>query len=295
MNPKIISYLYGGLGNQLFIYAASRRLALFNNAELVLDCLSGFASDKKYQRHFQLDHFNINCRKATANERLEPFSKIRHLLKSKWNRRLPFSERKYLVQEGIDFDPRLLHYKVKSNIYLKGYWQSEKYFNDSLSTICRELQIIPPTDDKNIAMAEQIRNCRAVAVHVRFFDAPNSNFNTLPLGDYYSRALAEIKRRFTDAHFFLFSDQPEIVSSFISFSDSKFTLVSHNKGEEFAYADLWLMTQCQHYIIANSTFSWWGAWLGIHPDKIIITPGFEQRSENGWGFTGFLPDSWIKY
>ena len=80
-NPKIIPRIFGGLGNQLFCYAAARRLALVNHAELVIDDVSGFAFDEVYQRHYQLDHFNIPCRKATAAERLEPFSRVQRYLK----------------------------------------------------------------------------------------------------------------------------------------------------------------------------------------------------------------------
>ena len=77
--------------------------------------------------------------------------------------------------------------------------------------------------------------------------------------------------------------------------DGRVTLVAHNQGDEAAYADLWLMTQCQHFIIANSTFSWWGAWLASHVGKYVIAPGFEMREgKMWWGFDGLLPDEWIK-
>jgi len=105
---KIISRIFGGLGNQLFCYAAARRLALVNNAELVIDNVSGFMHDTDYQRQYQLDHFSIPCRKATSVELLEPFPRIRRYLKRRLNQRRPFAQRSYLVQEGIDFDPRLL-------------------------------------------------------------------------------------------------------------------------------------------------------------------------------------------
>jgi hypothetical protein len=77
--------------------------------------------------------------------------------------------------------------------------------------------------------------------------------------------------------------------------DARVTLVTHNQGDEHAYADLWLMTQCQHFIIANSTFSWWGAWLAEHMDKRVIAPGFEMRQgKMWWGFKGLLPSAWIR-
>ena len=127
-NKKIITRIVGGLGNQLFIYAAARRLALVNHAELVLDDVSGFVRDHDYKRQCQLDHFKITCRKATAAERLEPFSRVSRYLKRRWNQSLPFAQRTYLVQEGMDYEPRLLQLKPQGTLYLEGYWQSEKYF-----------------------------------------------------------------------------------------------------------------------------------------------------------------------
>lgn len=141
---KIIPRIFGGLGNQLFCYAAARRLALVNNAELVIDDVSGFAYDIDYQRQYQLDHFNIPCRKATAAERMEPFSQVRRVLKRKWNLRRPFAQRTYIQQEGIDFDSRLLNVKPVGKVFMEGYWQSEDYFKDVASTLRQELQITPP-------------------------------------------------------------------------------------------------------------------------------------------------------
>lgn len=295
---KVITRIFGGLGNQLFGYAAARRLALVNNAELVIDHISGFRFDTQYNRHYQLDHFAIPCRKATPVERLEPFSRIRRNLLRRWNRRLPFEQRGYLVQEGIDFDPRLLDLRPTKRLYLEGYWQSEGYFKDVEGQIRKDLRIIPPTDVANLACAETIRQRPAVAVHVRFFDEPASTESTKgnnAPGDYYARAVQAMEARVSGAHYFLFSDRPEAARSRIPLPDDRITLVHHNQGDENAYADLWLMTQCQHFITANSTFSWWGAWLAGNANKIVIAPGFEKREgASSWSFKGLLPKSWIQ-
>src|SRR5690606_2338337 len=95
------------------------------------------------------------------------------------------------------------------------------------------------------------------------------------------------------AHYFIFSDQPEAARARIPLPNERVTLVAHNQGDEHAYVDLWLMTQCHHFIIANSTFSWWGAWLAEHADKQVIAPGFEMRQGTmTWGFAGLLPALW---
>ena len=206
---KIVLRVLGGLGNQLFSYAAARRLALFNNTELVLDDVSGFAFDDVYQRHYQLDHFNIPCRKATASERLEPFARVRRYLKRRSSLLMPLDQRCYLVQETIDYDPCLLHFKPKGTVYMEGHWQSADYFKDVEAIIRQDLQITPPTDAANLAMAEQIRHCTAVAVHVRFFDEPHSaGINNAP-EHYYARAVNTMEQIAPNAHYYIFSDQAE--------------------------------------------------------------------------------------
>ena len=295
-NTKLIPRIVGGLGNQLFCYAAARRLSLANKAELVIDDVSGFGRDHDYQRSYQLDHFNIPCRKATAAERLEPLSRFRRYLKRRFNRHLPFEARTLVQQEGIDFDARLLHVKPRGTVYLEGYWQSEDYFKDVEETIRADLNVQPPTDTCNLDMAAQIRGSLAVALHMRFFDAPGGSdgINNAP-GDYYTRALAKMESLVPGAHYFVFSDQPEAARERISLPDNRVTLISHNAGNESAYADLWLMTLCRHFIIANSTFSWWGAWLAGQFPKHVIAPGFEmRRGKMSWGFKGLLPEEWIR-
>lgn len=292
---KVIPRIIGGLGNQLFIYAAARRMSLINNAELVLDKSSGYVRDYDYERQCQLDHFHIDCRSSTDQERLEPFPRIRRYLKRSLSRFQPFESRAYIQQEIIDFDVRLLRVKPRGTVYLEGYWQSEGYFKDVEDTIRSDLQIRPPNDSTNLEMAERISGHLAVAVHVRFFDAPASDgINNAP-SDYYVRAVAHMETLAPGAHYFLFSDQPHAARKRIPLPDDRVTLVSHNKGDEVAYADMWLMTHCKHFIIANSTFSWWGAWLAAQPRKYVIAPGFEMRQgKMWWGFAGLIPDDWIK-
>jgi len=292
---SVIIRIKGGIGNQLFCYAAARRLALINEAELALDDVSGFAHDHIYQRNYQLAHFTIPCRTATPAERMEPFSRVRRYLKRALNRRRPFAKRSYIHQKGVDFDPRLLSVIPRGTLHLEGYWQSEQYFKDVESTIRQDLRILTPTDAANQAMAERILQTLAVAVHVRFFDAPQEPGETNAPTDYYSRAVARMETLAPGAHYFLFSDRPAAARARIPLPDDRLTLVDHNQGDENAYADLWLMSLCHHFIIANSTFSWWGAWLATRDGKEVISPGFTRsEGKTSWGFEGLLPEKWIK-
>lgn len=289
---KVIIRITGGLGNQLFCYAASRRLALANNAELVIDDVTGFTRDRQYCRKYMLDHFNITVRKATPAERMEPFERYRRGVIKLLSHGKPFERRSYLKQEGRDFDKRLLTLKVKGTLYLDGLWQSENYFKDVEYTIREDLRIIQPADAINQRMAENIRNLQAVALHMRWFDASDSTDNNMAI-DYYRRAITLLKGKINTPSYFLFSDKPEEAYRKLDLPEDRTIIVSHNKGDENAYADLWLMTQCKYFITANSTFSWWGAWLCSWNEKIIISPSVKISGIGTWGFKGLIPSGWV--
>lgn len=292
---KLVVRLKGGLGNQMFQYAAGRRLSLVNNAELIIDNVSGFVRDRNYRRKFMLDRFCIPVRKATSAERMEPLERYRRGVMKWISRRKPFAERRYLEQEEIDFDERLLSLKVNHTLYLDGYWQSEDYFKDVEQTVRKDLQILPPLDALNQDIARQIRNSQAVALHIRWFDAPDFPTGYNVSDNYYQRAIALMESKINLPHYFMFSDNPEAARVKLALPNGRGTVVSHNQGDNNAYADLWLMTQCRHFIIANSTFSWWGAWLGGTKEKIVVSPQVEiQEGKTAWNFSGQIPSSWLK-
>jgi hypothetical protein len=291
---KIIVCVKGGLGNQLFCYAAARRLAIVNNAELVIDHITGFARDYLYNRRYLLDQFCLPVRKATPAELLEPFGRYRRYAMKWFSGRKAFEERRYIKQEGVDFDMRLLTVHVKDALYLDGYWQSERYFKDVEEVLRDDMQIIQPRDDLNQRMAEEINNSLAVAIHVRWFDRPGGVSPHNVSVDYYHRAIELMEAKFHSPHYFVFSDFLDAAHDKLFLPKDRATFVVHNRGEENAYADLWLMTQCKHFIIANSTFSWWGAWLAGSKPKHVIAPGMKiQSNTTSWGFEGQVPGDWL--
>lgn len=293
---KIIARIKGGLGNQLFCYAAARRLALTNNAELIIDDVTGFIRDQEYRRQYALDHFHIPCRKVTPKERLEPFSRYRRQLAKLIARRQPFAQRRYIEQEGQDFDARLLNLKPNGVVYLDGLWQSEGYFKDVEQVIRDDLRITPPMDVLNLRMADEIRNSNAVALHVRWFEVPGSAEINNISSDYFQRAIALMEEKIDSPRYFLFSDDTEAARAKLALDKERVTLVTQNRGDENAYSDLWLMTLCQHFITANSTFSWWGAWLGGGKEKIVVNPKLIVREDKTapWNFSGKMPSGWLQ-
>ncbi|MDA7612472.1 alpha-1,2-fucosyltransferase [bacterium] len=290
---KIIVRIKGGMGNQLFSYAAARRMAISNNVELVIDDVTGFIRDRKYRRFSQLENFKIPCRRATAAERLEPFERYRRGVLKFAARKKSFEKKRYLEQERIEFDARLLARKVDGILYLDGLWQSESYFKDVEPIIREDLQIKEPSDNLNKQIAETIRSTLSVALHARwFFPLGSSDIYNLSC-DYYQRAISYMEEGLDSPHYFLFSDDPAATRKKLDLPTDRVTIISHNQGDENAYADLWLMSQCNHFIIANSTFSWWGAWLSSFEGKIILCPDFGNTQASSWGFEGLIPDEWI--
>ncbi len=290
----IVVRIKGGLGNQLFAYSAARRLSLVSGSELVIDAVSGFERDFQYRSQYLLDHFNIPVRTATKAERLEPFGRSRRGI-SKWiSKGKPWSDRSYIEQEFQAFDSRLLELATDRDIYLEGYWQSERYFSDVSETIRRDLRMVPPGDSGNRQLARRIQEINAVAVHVRWFDPPDAvSVSNTPV-EYYRRATRAIGEMTDAPTFVLFSDDPPAAQTALGPLPGDTIVVSRNLGERRPCVDMWLMARCKHFIIANSTFSWWGAWLADYPQKFVVAPKMTVSGVGSWGFAGLLPDSWTQ-
>ena len=277
----IVVGLMGGLGNQLFQYAAGRRLSLILDTELRLDL--SFLHQRNVPgltyRPYLLDAFNIEGRPIEGEE-LEAF-----LAKgtSGWKLTLndlamktvghhPFRNRRKFVERDRNFEPEVL--ALPDDRYLNGYFQSERYFQDIRGTLLKELSIKMDMDQKNREMAMRIGENVSVGIHVRrgdYYSNPNAKaVHAVDLSDYYRRAVPFIKERVGNCHFFVFSDEPEWAMDNLDLG-KECTVVDVNTPEQ-PVQDLRLMSLCQHFIIANSSFSWWGAWLSQNPDKIIIAP-----------------------
>jgi hypothetical protein len=283
----IIVQILGGLGNQMFQYAAGRCLAHLNNTQLKLD-VTGFTDYKL--RSFDLHSLHTDCQFASANE-------IRNLLPShNFEKALqylsPKKKRTYYREKYFHFDDNML--KFGKNVYLKGYFQSEKYFLPIKEIIQNEFRI----KEEAIAGVKDFFNApgsaNRVSVHLRRGDMKNDpvmaeRHGVMPLS-YYQKAIEIIRSKISAPHFYFFSDDIDWTKENFNTTDATFVSGEISKTH---FEDLYLMSQCDHNIIANSSFSWWGAWLNKSVNKIVIAP-------NKWFNNGptdlhdLIPDDWIK-
>ena len=300
MSRKVIVRLKGGLGNQLFCYAAARRLAWVNDAELVIDVVTGFKYDHLYRRTYALGAFRIPTRFATLSEQMEPLGRLRRLIARKVSEHKPIAQRRYIQQVGVDYDPDILTLRLqKGTTYFDAFGQSEYYFSDIRELLIQDFEMSEPADQTYLEMATQMKTSPSVALHVRWFDtgdAPHSSNISL---DYYAQAISLLLAKIGPAHFFIFSDRPEQTAALLAplMQGLTFTTVRYNPESASAEADLWLMRQCRHFIIGNSTFAWWAAWLGEHSQSGTQVFAPERsvdptHSVTAWGFPGLLPDRW---
>jgi len=273
MAPMIIVKLIGGLGNQLFQYALGRCLAYRCGAPLKLD-LSFY--EGQTLRSYRLGHFSIAASIASPEE-VMALTGIGHggflsLLDRAIRRLLPYHRRTLIRERKHRFDPDVL--KVCAPAYLLGYWQSERYFKDIEGQLRQEFRPRHTPDPVNQAMADRIRAVEAVSVHVRRGDyVTNPTIHHVHGAcslEYYRAAVGKVAEVVRNPHLFVFSDDMDWARQNLGM-DYPTTYVDHN-GLDKDYEDLHLMSLCKHHIIANSTFSWWGAWLCSYTSKIVVGP-----------------------
>jgi hypothetical protein len=289
----IVVRLIGGLGNQLFQYSTARHLAEIRGSVLKID-ISGFETYKLHK--YSLWPFNIQENFASSEEvaKLAPkMGIVRRILMRVSCRPQKLAKTHIKEKAPFYFNPEIL--KLPDEVYLDGYWQNEKYFSDIEDIIRCEIAVKTPQMGKNKELAEQITSCEAVSIHIRRGDYISNNNTNKKHGtcnlDYYFRCLEYITNTINHPHIFVFSDEPKWACDNLKLTHPT-TIVDCN-GVDKNYEDIRLMSQCKYNIIANSTFSWWAAWLNKCPDKIVIAPKkwFNDYSINT---SGLIPDSWIQ-
>jgi len=303
----IIIKIQGGLGNQLFQYAMGRSLAEYLKQDLLLDVyhlqkpVAGHL-----ERSYMLNRYPIKAQIAE-----------KHIIEKFYKKSFcPFFNKKniYIKQLVFDENPpsesvyKHIRFFVKdktymyyndifnlhfNSIYLDGYWQSYKNFELINNELYKELSTPLNCTQANSHLVNSIINCQAVAVHIRKSDYVSTDFGKTYFKNlnllYYTQAISLLTEKFPNLHFFIFSD--DVAWCKIHFkTDFLHTFV---EGHD-PVSDVYLMHLCKHHITANSTFSWWGAWLCNNKDKIIISPKQWYNTVNEKDMNDLLPANWIK-
>lgn len=280
-NQAIIAIVKGGLGNQLFIYAAARALALRTGRALYLDTKRGYTHDT-FGRSYRLNWLPIIAKTMPEAWRVAPTLKHpRHKVIRALNKLLPRDRRNYVAERHhLDITQLTQLKPCRDHLTLLGYWQNEAYFANSAEMIRQELTPPEPTDSRNRELGRLFASGNTVSLHVRRIRYPYRLS-----AEYYQAAIHAARSVLKNPTFAIFGDDLDWASAMLDFGDSPVNLVAHNKDNEMA--DLWLMGRCRHAITANSSFSWWGAWLAGEPgpSRHVWAPaemGVQLVPASGW-------------
>lgn len=289
----IIVYFKGGLGNQLFQYALGRHLAEIHGTVLKMD-ISAYDYDGPLE--YYLAPFNVVEEFATESE----INKLKYsegFIIGGWFHNLlhnhPKRPKTFIRWNRPAFNPKILD--LPDNIYMEGYWNSGKYFKNIENIIRDELTFKTPAEDKNKEILDQIKSCQSVCIHVRRGDYISDNKTSSTHGvcdmQYYLKCINHMSELVKKPQYFIFSDDPQWCSNNLKLPCP--AIFVDNNSQANAFQDLRLMSNCQHQIIANSTFSWWAAWLNRNKNKIVCAPKnwFANKKYN---IDDIIPSEWIK-
>lgn len=299
----IISKLSGGLGNQLFQYAIGRALAINNNTDLLFDdFFYTSVYNSELQRTCLLEKFHTKYTIANQNDINNILSKKnllrafkRHILRKK----IPYYLENCIEEKEMYFDSNM--FKCNKNVYINGYWPNQEYFLHIRDVLLKEIKLRPEYISNDCSLLQKKINStsNSISIHIRRGDyllthnGTNQLFGICSL-DYYNNAISYITQYIQNPKFFVFTDDVQwVIDNFeCSFP---WEIISSPKLHD--YEELEIMSLCKHNIIANSTFSWWGAWLNQNPEKIIIAPKKWYSNKDFQYFyehSDFVPKSWIR-
>ena len=244
----------GGLGNQMFQYAFL--LALRSKGYKVLMDVSYYDFVKMHNGYELERVFGISERLINRQGLHILWLRILNKLRPKGI---------YMI-DGLSFDNVYLQNPQR---YLWGYWQDERYFKDVDKKV-KEAFRFRNIDERNLAIAQEMREVNSVSLHVRRGDYAAFGMNLMGI-EYYQRAIDYINSKVNEPVFYIFSDDVTVASAIADKMGIKYKMITHNSGPD-SYKDMYLMSQCKHNITANSSFSWWGAWLNDRHGKIVVSP-----------------------
>ena len=285
---EIVIPLVGGLGNQMFQYAAGRAVAERCNVPLRLD-ISWFNTND--DRDFALFPFKVTAdiiepSKTTQNFLKRMFKSIVHYFGF-------YSANHEFREKSFSYDPMIN--SLSSPLVLNGYFQSEKYFENIKDTISDEFKLKVEPEKKTLEVLELIESYDAVCIHIRrgdyVSDEKTNTYHGVCSMDYYHSGVAEAALGLVNPHCFVFSDDPEWVRTNFKLAFPMTIVDIH--GPKEAHEDLRLMSACNHFVIANSSLSWWGAWLGTNKGKKVIAPK-QWFADLSIDTSDLIPETWIR-
>jgi hypothetical protein len=291
----IIVKLQGGLGNQMFQYAFGLSLSKKLKCTLYLD-LSFFRqySNDLTPRNYELTLFpgQINIASDKLVNRFLHSGPIRRLInKVGISRTAVYRENTLRINKQV--------FNIKPSVYLEGFWQSEQYFNDYEDLVRRSLCFKKTLNHESQKIADELANqADTISIHVRRGDYVSSKRTNELHGicsiKYYTESIKLISNRLNNPHFYFFSDDPGWVKENLLQAVKNASLIEHNMGNE-SWQDMALMSKCKHHIIANSSFSWWGAWLNPDKEKMVIAPKSWFSSKTDYfDDKDIVPENWIR-
>ncbi len=297
----IITRTAGGTGNQLFQYALGRTLAEKYKVPLLIDNdmqkhLSENGFFKRYKniffRKYTLDNFTISAN--LANRSQIPWY-LRNFFCDKIRSSIDGVRRRIFLHKGREkipyqFDKKIL--EIGPDVYLDGDWQSYKYFEKYSEIIKKELQLKISLPENIIKLGKKIKLEKSLCLHVRRGDYVNNSYHGVLENNYYTQAFQYIKNNFETENIYIFSDDIEWCKINISFDIPTFYVDDEYKGKD-DLGHFWLMQQCKYFIIVNSSFSWWAAWLAERPEKIVITPK-NWVNDDSINTKDLIPPEWIR-
>lgn len=255
----------GGLGNQMLQYAIGRSLSIKKKIEPLWIDLSWYKNTKNdpFFRQFELDKLNTIFKTLDHNNVIWRLRFTHHFKQVN-----PFKYKDVIEKEYGAFDPLILD--SGNNVLLHGFFPSYKYFAGIRETLQMELVPKQTMNCTNLAALTKIKSANSVSMHFRRGDYAYTGVHGILDTCYYERALKHLSTQIENIELFIFSDEPEWVEQNMHF-EFPYHIMDFNKGDS-SYLDLELMKNCKHNIIANSTFSWWAAWLNPNPEKIVVAP-----------------------
>ena len=278
----------------MFQYAAARRLAHCHRTGVRIDASWYDTQQGATPRRYELGQLRISGELASRWETIGTDgvrnSRLYELPVALYRKLRP--RYRFVAEQTFHFDSRIL--KLPDDVCLFGYWVSERYFADIADIIREEFEFQEPPSPATVLRLDQLRSCESVAVHVRRGDyAANPHLTSihgLCGPEYYSQAAKVIRDRVPDPVFFLFSDDLEWAVDNVNLGGE--TIVVDDNRDEASPQDLRLMSGARHNIIANSGFSWWGAWLNTNPTKVICAPK-QWLADPSYDTSDVIPDPWI--